>query len=76
MAIVTVVVLVAFVLPRFESFFKDFHAKLPFATRLLLNTSRFFQSTWFILLAVGAPASSWSGTCTSARPRAGSRATG
>lgn len=52
MAIVTVVVLVAFVLPRFESFFADFHAKLPLATRLMLSISRFFQSTWFILLVV------------------------
>ena len=52
MALVTVVVLVAFVLPRFESFFADFHAKLPLATRLLLNTSRFFQNTWVIFLVV------------------------
>lgn len=52
MAIVTVVVLAAYVLPKFEGFFGDFNAELPFATRLLLDISDFF-STWWTFLLIG-----------------------
>jgi type IV pilus assembly protein PilC len=41
MAVVTVVVLVSYVLPKFEDFFKSFNAKLPLVTRMLLSFSRF-----------------------------------
>ena len=50
MAAVTVLVLVAYVLPKFEIFFEDFDAELPFATRLLLSTSRFIENTWLFLV--------------------------
>jgi len=50
MALVTILVLVGYVLPKFEAFFKDFHAKLPLPTRLLLDFSRFIQSTWLVIL--------------------------
>jgi type IV pilus assembly protein PilC len=53
MAIVTVTVLAAYVLPKFEGFFDDFNADLPFATRLLLNISDFFQTFWPVLLVGG-----------------------
>jgi type IV pilus assembly protein PilC len=36
-AIVVVVILVSFVLPKFEAFFKSLNAKLPLPTRLLLS---------------------------------------
>src|SRR6059058_4759109 len=36
MSLFTVVVLAAFVLPRFKVFFANLHAKLPLATRMLL----------------------------------------
>jgi type IV pilus assembly protein PilC len=49
LAVVTVLVMVIFVLPRFETFFDSFHAKLPLATRLLLDTTRFI-TTWYILI--------------------------
>ena len=41
MAIVVVTVLAAFVMPRFETFFKSFNAKLPLPTRMLLSVSSF-----------------------------------
>jgi type IV pilus assembly protein PilC len=52
MAVVTVIVLGAFVLPRFVVFFKSLHAKLPLATRMLLNASGFFSKWWYIIFAV------------------------
>jgi type IV pilus assembly protein PilC len=46
MSVVTVVVLTAFVLPRFEKFFASLDAKLPLATRILLNGSKFLTDWW------------------------------
>ena len=42
MSLVSVVVLVAFVLPRFITFFEEFDARLPLATRMLVAVSNFF----------------------------------
>jgi type IV pilus assembly protein PilC len=50
MSIVTVVVLAAFVMPRFQTFFKSFNAKLPLPTRMLLSVSAFFQAWWFVVI--------------------------
>ena len=52
MAVVTVVVLGVFVLPRFVVFFKSLHAKLPLPTRLLLSGSNFFSTWWYVIFAV------------------------
>jgi len=52
MALVTVIVLGVFVLPRFVVFFKALHAKLPLPTRMLLGASGFFSTWWYVLLAV------------------------
>ena len=52
MAAVTVTVLVTYVLPKFESFFRGLHAKLPLVTRMLLNLSRFIQTWWPVFLVV------------------------
>lgn len=52
MALITILVLVGYVLPKFENFFKDFHAKLPFATRALLDSSRFIQSWWTVIVGL------------------------
>lgn len=49
MSVVTVIVLTAFVLPRFEKFFASLHAKLPLATRILLNFSHFLTSWWYLI---------------------------
>jgi type IV pilus assembly protein PilC len=51
MAIVTVIVLVSYVLPRFQTFFESFHAKLPLPTRMLISFGD-FVSTWWWLIAV------------------------
>jgi type IV pilus assembly protein PilC len=54
MAIVTVVVLTSFVLPRFEKFFKSLHAKLPLPTRMLLNTSHWLGQWWWAIALTSA----------------------
>jgi type IV pilus assembly protein PilC len=54
MAIVTVVILVGFVMPRFTAFFKEFDAKLPLPTQMLLDFSDFTQQWWFAILGGGA----------------------
>jgi type IV pilus assembly protein PilC len=50
MAIAAVVVITAFVLPRFESFFKTLHAKLPLPTRILISISNVFVNDWFVFV--------------------------
>lgn len=52
MAIVTVFVLAAFVLPRFKDFFASLDAKLPLATRILLAITDFI-STFYVFGAIG-----------------------
>jgi type IV pilus assembly protein PilC len=51
MAVVTVLVMLIFVLPRFVTFFEDLDTELPLATRLLLGVSDFTQS-WGWLIAI------------------------
>jgi type IV pilus assembly protein PilC len=51
MAMLTVVVLSVWVMPRFESFFESLDATLPLATRMLLATTAFLGSWWWALLA-------------------------
>ena len=50
MSIVTVVILVGFVLPRFTGLFKEFNSKLPLPTRMLLGFSDFTQQWWFLIV--------------------------
>ena len=50
MAIVTVVILATFVLPRFKTFFDSFHATLPLPTRMMLSVANFASSWWFLLI--------------------------
>jgi type IV pilus assembly protein PilC len=52
MAIVTVVILATFVLPRFKTFFESFHATLPLPTRMMLSVSNFIGNWWFAILGV------------------------
>src|SRR4051812_16307082 len=49
-AIVVVVVLTTFVLPRFENFFANLDAQLPLATRMLLNTTHFLTNWWYAIV--------------------------
>src|SRR5207249_3417159 len=50
MSIVTVVVLTAFVMPRFKDFFNSLNAKLPLPTRMLLAVSGFITDWWFLIV--------------------------
>src|SRR3954467_12964029 len=52
MAVVVVAVLVGYVLPRFETFFKSLNAKLPWQTRILLDFSHWCREYWYVLLAI------------------------
>ncbi|HEX5407873.1 MAG TPA: type II secretion system F family protein [Pseudonocardiaceae bacterium] len=49
MAMVTVIVLAAFVLPRFKVFFASLNAKLPLPTRILLGFTDFLTQYWWLL---------------------------
>lgn len=48
MSVVTVIVLAVFVLPRFVVFFASLHAKLPLVTRMLLGSSSFISTWWYV----------------------------
>ncbi|MEI6700798.1 MAG: type II secretion system F family protein [Actinomycetota bacterium] len=52
MAIVVVVVLCAFVLPRFRAFFGQLGAKLPLPTRMMLGFSSLVSTYWWLILLV------------------------
>jgi type IV pilus assembly protein PilC len=51
MALVAVIVLTGWVLPRFQEFFRSLNAKLPFATRMLLDVGHFFTTYWYLFFA-------------------------
>jgi len=50
MSLVTMLVMVAFVLPRFVDFFDDLDAELPLPTRLLLGFSEFVSTYWWAII--------------------------
>lgn len=50
MSIVTIVVLTAFVLPRFRTFFDTLNAELPLPTRILLGVTDFLTTWWFLVV--------------------------
>ncbi|MHB8681602.1 MAG: type II secretion system F family protein [Acidimicrobiales bacterium] len=52
MAIVAVVVITAFVLPKFKTFFASLHAKLPLPTRMLLAMTRILTDQWYIFAGI------------------------
>jgi type IV pilus assembly protein PilC len=52
MAVVVVIILATFVMPKFVVFFKSFNAQLPLPTRMLLSVSNFFTHWWWAILAV------------------------
>jgi type IV pilus assembly protein PilC len=51
LSVVTIGILAGFVLPRFKTFFKEFDAKLPLATRMLLAFTGFTTNYWWAFLA-------------------------
>jgi type IV pilus assembly protein PilC len=50
LALVTVVILAGFVLPRFRTFFQGLNAQLPLATRILLAITDFIGARWLVVL--------------------------
>jgi type IV pilus assembly protein PilC len=50
MAVVTIVVMASFVLPRFKTFFAGLNAELPLPTRLLLTVTDFIANWWWSLV--------------------------
>ena len=52
MAVVVVIVLATFVMPKFVTFFASFNAKLPLPTRMLLSVSNFVSHWWWAIAAV------------------------
>ena len=55
LSVVTMVIMVAFVLPKFVDFFKELDADLPLPTRMLLGFSDFISTWWWLLalIAIG-----------------------
>jgi type IV pilus assembly protein PilC len=45
-------ILLIFVIPQFETVFKNFHSELPAFTQMLVNMSRFMVSYWWLLLLI------------------------
>jgi type IV pilus assembly protein PilC len=49
-SVVAVIILVAYVLPKFKTFFDDLDAKLPLPTRMLISATNFLTNWWWALL--------------------------
>ena len=50
--LMSIVVLVTFVVPRFTGIFADMGAALPWPTQLLISTSALFREWWWLLLGI------------------------
>jgi type IV pilus assembly protein PilC len=51
MSLFTVVVLATYVLPKFKVFFASLDTELPLPTRILMASTGFLASSWYLLLA-------------------------
>jgi type IV pilus assembly protein PilC len=50
MALLAIVVITAFVLPKFATFFSSLNAKLPLPTRMLMGFANFVKNDWEIIV--------------------------
>lgn len=50
--IMSIVALMILVVPKFEKFFSHFGAELPMPTQILISTSQFMRTFWYIALAI------------------------
>lgn len=50
-AFIVTAILLIFVVPQFESLFKNFGADLPAFTQMVVNMSRFMQDYWYLVFA-------------------------
>lgn len=51
-AFIVTAILMIFVIPQFESMFKNFGAELPAMTQMVINISHFFQEFWWLMLGI------------------------
>ena len=51
-AVLTVVFLISYVLPKFIEIFDSYGAQLPLLTRILLNSAEFFKEKWYICIVL------------------------
>jgi general secretion pathway protein F len=54
MVLLTLIILLTFVLPRFETLFAESEAPLPLSTRSVLALGRFVAGYWWLMLALAA----------------------
>jgi type IV pilus assembly protein PilC len=52
MSMISVVILVTYVLPKFEDFFAGLNADLPLPTRMIISGGDFFQSWWWLIAII------------------------
>jgi type IV pilus assembly protein PilC len=52
LAVVAIVILSVYVLPKFRSLYKSLHAHLPLPTRMLLGFTSFMSNWWWLVLAI------------------------
>jgi type IV pilus assembly protein PilC len=52
LAIVAMVILAVYVLPKFRSLYTSLHAHLPLPTRMLLSFTNFFSHWWWLVLLI------------------------
>lgn len=56
-AVIIVIAIMVFIIPKFQGIFKDFDSELPAPTQMLINASGMIQSYWFFI--PGIPALIW-----------------
>ena len=52
MAVVAIVIITAFVLPRFKVFFASLNAKLPLPTRMLMGIANIVTNDWYAIVGI------------------------
>jgi type IV pilus assembly protein PilC len=52
LAIIAVIIMAAYVLPKFKDFYKSLGAHLPLPTRMLLGFTNFMGNWWWLILAI------------------------
>ena len=51
--LIAIVVLVAFVVPRFATLYANFQVQLPLPTRILIGINYLFQNYWYLIFGAG-----------------------
>jgi type IV pilus assembly protein PilC len=54
MSLVSMVILIIYVLPKFQEFFDGLDAELPLTTRMIINAGNFVENAWWILAIIAA----------------------